>query len=60
MGPGVGPVVAKSGALFSVPIKLEVWDIDLPLLNDTNAFSTLFNFGSNMSRWYAPGTKPET
>jgi hypothetical protein len=53
-------VVAKSGALFSVPIKLEVWDIDLPLLNDTNAFSTLFNFGSNMSRWYAPGTKPET
>eukprot|EP01043_Picozoa_sp_COSAG02_P029474 COSAG02_NODE_1835_length_10714_cov_7.585437_13_plen_401_part_00 len=53
-------VAAKTGTLFSVPIKLEVWDIDLPRLNDTNAFNTAFNFNSNMSRWYAPGTQPET
>ena len=52
-------VAAASGSLFTVPIKVEVWDIDLPHLNDTAAFNTAFNFNSDMSAWYAKGTDPE-
>ena len=51
---------AGSKILFTAPVKVEVWDIELPHLNDTNAFNTAFNFNSNMSAWYPPGTQPET
>lgn len=53
-------VSAASGSLFSVPVKMEVWDIDLPLLNDSNAFNTAFNFNSDMSAWYPKGTPSAT
>ena len=46
--------------LRSFPLDLlQVWDIDLPHLNDTNAFNTAFNFNSNMAAWYPEGTEPE-
>ncbi len=47
---------AASGSLFNVPVAVEVWDIDLPHLNDTNSFNTAFNFDSDMSKWYPAGT----
>jgi len=53
-------IAAGKGTLFTLPVKVEVWNIDLPKLNDTGAFSTAFNFNSNMSSWYPPGTRPET
>ena len=52
--------IAASGPLFTIPIALEVWSIDLPMLNDTESFNTAFNFNSNMSSWYPEGTEPET
>jgi hypothetical protein len=52
-------VSAASGALFTVPVTVEVWDIDLPRLNDSHSFNTAFNFNSNMEAWYPPGTPPE-
>jgi hypothetical protein len=52
-------VTAASGSLAKVPVTLEVWDIDLPHTNDTNAFNTAFNFNSDMSTWYPPGTSQE-
>jgi hypothetical protein len=48
---GTFEVAADSGALCTIPVSLEVWDIDLPLLNDTESFNTAFNFNSNMSKW---------
>jgi hypothetical protein len=51
---------AASGSLFSVPVVLEVWAIDLPRTNDTKAFNTAFNFNSDMSKWYPAGTSQET
>eukprot|EP01043_Picozoa_sp_COSAG02_P069951 COSAG02_NODE_12202_length_1581_cov_1.232794_3_plen_165_part_00 len=47
-------VTAASGLLFTVPVLMEVWEMDLPLLNDTESFNT------NMSKWYPDGTDPET
>jgi len=44
-------VSAASGPLFTVPVAVEVWDIDLPHLNDTDSFNTAFNFNSDMSKW---------
>eukprot|EP01046_Picozoa_sp_COSAG06_P005144 COSAG06_NODE_226_length_19747_cov_9.234121_13_plen_703_part_00 len=52
---------ATAGSLFSVRISVEVWDIDIPRINDTDSFNTVFNFGdSNMYKWYPPGTTAET
>jgi hypothetical protein len=51
---------APKTLLFTVPVKVEVWDIDLPHLNDTNSFNTAFNFNSDMSGWYPAGTSQET
>ena len=48
------------GNLFITPVKVEVWDIDLPRLNDSLSFNTAFNFNSNMSQWYPPNTPPST
>ena len=53
-------VTAASGLLCTVPVSMEVWEIELPLLNDTDSFNTAFNFNSNMSKWYPQGTDPET
>ena len=53
-------VAAPKTLLFTVPVKVEVWDIDLPHLNDTNSFNTAFNFNSDMSGWYPAGTSQET
>ena len=49
---------ASSG--FTVPVALEVWDIDLPLLNDTAAFNTAFSFSEHLERWYPPNTSGAT
>ena len=57
---GTIEVAAGGSSLFSVPAKVEVWDLTLPHLNDSSAFNTAFNFNSNMSRWYPEGTSPET
>lgn len=48
----------SAGTSFQVPVKLEVWDIDLPLLNASDAFNTAFRFGSDMSKWYPNNTDP--
>jgi hypothetical protein len=44
-----GAVTVSAGrssvALFTVPILLEVWDIDLPAIADSDAFDTAFAFG---------------
>eukprot|EP00035_Acanthoeca_spectabilis_P017163 m.358835 g.358835 ORF g.358835 m.358835 type:complete len:670 (-) comp16619_c0_seq85:933-2942(-) len=48
------------GGIATVEVHVEVWDIDLPLVNDSKAFNTAFNFNSNMSLWYPVGTEPET
>jgi hypothetical protein len=55
-----GTVVMASDATSSVtiPVKLEVWPIDLPMLNDTSSFNTAFRFGSDMSKYYPAGTPP--
>jgi hypothetical protein len=47
------------GDAVQIPVKLEVWSIDLPKLNDSGAFNTAFNFNSDMRAWYPPGTTPE-
>eukprot|EP01048_Picozoa_sp_COSAG05_P018009 COSAG05_NODE_2561_length_2900_cov_227.953231_1_plen_407_part_00 len=36
---------------FSVPVLLEVWPLTIPALNDSEAFSTTFNFGSTGALW---------
>lgn len=54
-------VTASAGlASFTVPIALEVWDIDLPKLNDSAAFNTAFSFSEHLDRWYPPGTAGST
>ena len=63
-GPGAGAGAGGRGVsgremFASFGVKLEVWDIALPLLNDSGAFNTAFNFDSNMSAWYPHGTQPE-
>ena len=37
-------VSAATGSLFTVPVVLEVWDIDLPRLNESGSFNTAFTF----------------
>ena len=44
------------GPTSTVPVALEVWPIDLPRLNASDAFNTAFRFDSDMAPWYAPGT----
>ena len=51
-GAGAGKLVAQ------IPMRLEVWDIDLPRLNDSGAFNTAFRFDSDMRKWYPAGTAP--
>ena len=51
---------AAGGSLFTVPVVMEVFEIDLPRASDTSSFNTIFNFGSNLSSWYPPGTAAET
>ena len=50
---------ASRETFASIEVRLEVWDIDLPLQNDTDAFSTVFNFDSDLGDWYPAGTPPE-
>lgn len=56
---GTFDLVDATGTLFSVPVAVEVWDIDIPRLNDTHSFNTAFNFNSDLSAWYPPGTSEE-
>jgi hypothetical protein len=46
----------------SVPVRLEVWPIDLPRTNESAAFNTAFRFGNGgmLSSWYPPGTPAHT
>jgi hypothetical protein len=46
----------KTGAV--VEVLLEVWPIDIPKLNDSDAFNTAFRFGSDMSSWCAHPPSP--
>lgn len=50
---------APPPSAVTIPVSLEVWPIDLPRLNDTDAFNTAFRFGSDMSAWYPPNTPPQ-
>ena len=54
-----GSSTDKAGSrvtLATVPVRLEVWPIDLPRLNDSDAFGTAFTFGSTgqwrLESWY--------
>ena len=54
-GAGAGTGAGARQLVARVPVRLEVWDIDLPRLNDTGAFSTVFRFDSDMHKWYPKG-----
>jgi hypothetical protein len=56
---GVTSREATTDQTITIAVKLEVWSIDLPRLNDTNAFNTAFRFGSDMSSFYPSGTPSE-
>jgi hypothetical protein len=43
-GTSADPTSQAETPVFTVPVKLEVWDIDLPKLNDTGAFNTARDF----------------
>jgi hypothetical protein len=50
--------LAGNGISYSIPVDIEVWDIDLPRTNSSSAFGTAFSWGSTgqweMEKWYGP------
>jgi hypothetical protein len=55
---GTIQVTAGGKPLFYVPAQVEVFDIDLPLTNDSAAFSTAFTFDPISAAFY-PSMSPE-
>jgi hypothetical protein len=55
---GTGTDAGTPQLVARIPVRLEVWTIDLPRLNDSGAFNTAFRFDSDMHKWYPAGTTP--